>query len=341
MAMKINNRTPLSLLSFRTVDLDGEPFQVVVVKGTFEIVKDAPLGFAAEQAPIRTVDDPWEKGALSSLRFEDDLAPFKPTTDIIVNATAYGPGGKPSAQWHAGVELGALRKRVLVTGPRAWVHAPLLGWSLSPIVPVRAVPVRYERAFGGEAYEKNPVGVGFVDARSADRSREVPAPQILSADGRLPVFGELYPVEGLGAVAKPWQPRRGRAGTFDEAWKAHARPGLPRDFDPFYWSAAHEDLICDDFLHGNEEVTLENLHPEHARLSFRLPHLVVVAALTDCNGHRYGSPTRLDTVLIDAERMRAELTWRATLPLHGQALARLDLAMKERQAMLLAQAGAA
>jgi hypothetical protein len=61
----------------------------------------------------------------------------------------------------------------------------------------------------------------------------------------------------------------------------------------------------------------------------------------DRNGHRYGSPGRLDTVLIDAECMRVELTWRATLPLHGPALARLDLAMKERQATPLAQAGAA
>ncbi|UQA55738.1 DUF2169 family type VI secretion system accessory protein [Polyangium aurulentum] len=326
--MKIKNATPLSLIAFQSVDLAGTPFEVVAMKGTFEIVKDAPLRLADAQEPIRTSDVLWEREVPSSLRAEDDLAPFKPATDVIVNATAHAPGGKSAAQWHAGVKVGALRKRVLVTGPRAWVHAPLLGWSMSPIVPVRAVPIRYERAFGGETYEKNPVGVGMVDVRRVDRSSDVPVPQILPADGRVPVLGEPYPVEGLGAIAKPWQPRRARAGTFDDALKAQERPTLPPDFNVAYWNAAHPDLICDGFLRGDEAVELENLHPEHARLAFTLPALVVAAAIVDRDGYRYGSIARLDTLLIDAERMRAEITWRATLPLYKHGIARIDAGVR-------------
>jgi hypothetical protein len=165
--------------------------------------------------------------------------------------------------------------------------------------------------------------------RNVDRSREVPAPQILSVDGRVPVFGEAYPVEGLSAIAKPWQPRRGRAGTFDDAWKAQERPTLPGDFDVAYWNAAHPDLICDGFLRGDEEVALENLHPEHARLAFTLPALVVAAAIVDRDGYRYGSLARLDTLLIDAEHMRVEITWRAPLPLYKHGIARVDAGVRE------------
>jgi hypothetical protein len=336
--VKTNNSTPLSMITFRSVDQEDEPFQVVVLKGTFTIVKDAKIELAEAQAPIRTVEEAWDKTNPSSLRFEDDLAPVKPGTDVVVNATAFAPGGKPAAQWHAGIKVGAIKKRVLVTGPRVWVHVPLLGWSLSPIVPVRSVPLRYERAFGGESYEKNPVGVGFVNPRQVDRSREVLAPQILLEDGRVPVFGEAYPVEGLAAVAKAWLPRRARAGTFDDAWAAERRPKMPVDFDVGYWNAAHPDLIGEDFLRGDEEVRLENLHPEHAALAFQLPSLTVAAVMTDRNGFRYGSPGRLDTVWIDAEAMRVELTWRVTLPLFKHGAARLDVRMRERAPVALRKA---
>ncbi len=293
--MMICNKTPLSLFTFSSVDLEEEPFQVVIAKGIFDIVPGSFVELSPAQEPIQ----------------EDEAAPFKLGTDIVCHATAYAPTGERARSWRVRLAIGECKKSLTVTGPRAWVHAPLLGWSLSPIVPVRKVPIRYELAFGGEGYAPNPAGMGHVDPRRADKTRALAAPQILAADGRPPVFGEPYPVENFGAIPPSWLPRR------DATY-----------FDAF--SVAHPDLVTRGYLSGHETVTLENLHPEHARLTFRLPDLLVAAAILDRAGFRYGAPLRLDTVSIDVERMRVVLIWRASPPLYRDGIARVDLAMQRR-----------
>ena len=50
-----------------------------------------------------------------------------------------------------------------------------------------------------------------------------------------------YPVVGLGAVGRWWQPRLALAGTYDDSWKQTRWPGLPEDFDFGYWNCAPED----------------------------------------------------------------------------------------------------
>jgi len=73
------------------------------------------------------------------------------------------------------------------------------------------------------------------------------------------------------------------------------------------------------------------MHPEHESLSFRLPSLLVAVGITDRDGYRYGSPARLDTVFIDAETLRVELTWRATLPRYKHAVASMHVAMRDQE----------
>jgi hypothetical protein len=326
--MKLANRTPLAVMAFPMVDIQGETFLTVVAKGAFEVRKDEPLRLAETKASIRTTAIPWEGDRPSSLRYDDDLGPFKPYTDVIVNGTAYAPGGVRSLSWRAGIEIGALAKYVTVTGPRAWVHTPFLGWALTDIVAVRSVRLRYEHAFGGAEVEQNPVGIGACDPRKVDKKATIDAPRILTADGRTPRMGEAYPVEGFGALAKSWQPRRARAGTFDEAWMEHGGRRLPDDFDATYWNAAHSDLQAEGFLCGDEEVMLTALHPEHAELGFRLPSLIVAVGAVHASGLRHGSPARLDTVLIDADELRAELTWRATLPVFEGGIDSVHVAMR-------------
>lgn len=326
--MKLDNRTPLAVMAFPMMDLAGDPFVAVIAKGTFDAGQGESLRPSVSPSSVRTVSVSWEAEKPASLRYEDDLAPFKVCTDVIVQGTAYAPGGQRAPAWRAGVRVGAVRKHVTVTGPRAWVHAPLLGWSLTPIVPVRSVPLRYELAFGGEGFEANPVGIGYRDPRTADTAQIVAAPQLLREDGSAPVFGEPYPVEGFGAIARTWQPRRARAGTFGEAWATQEGRRLPDDFDGAYWNAAHPDLCADGFIRGDEEVALTALHPEHAELSFRLPSLIVAAGAVHASGLRQASPMRLDTVFIDTDALRVELSWRTALPLFRGGMESLHIAMR-------------
>lgn len=326
--VKIINDTPLATLPFSAIDEDGDPVLTVVAKGAFDIVPNEAARFSETPALIRTIPVFWDPDKPSSLRFEDDVAPFKPCADVIVNGTAYAPNGNPLPSLRAGVRIGNHEKRITVTGPRAWVHTPLLGWSLSPIVPVQRVALRYELAFGGEGLDSNPVGIGRINRTSADKSKTILAPQILCEDGVTPKFGEAYAVEGFGAIQRAWQPRRARAGTFGEESRQSEGRKLPNDFDPTYWNAAHPDLCADDFFRGNEDVTLSAMHPDYRTLCFRLPGQIVGVGVVHASGFRDAAPARLDTVFIDADAMKMELTWRATLPLFKEPVRSVHVGMR-------------
>jgi hypothetical protein len=333
--MSFANETPFSYLMFQSLDMAGDPFQVVVLKATYDISPHGAPTLCRVQEEVLTADEPWEHERQSSLKNEDDLAPFKPSTDILVTATAWAPQGKPAREWLASVSVGKVQKRILVTGPRVWVHTAIGGWSLGAPEPTRSVPIRYERAFGGiagqgdraVAYQQNPVGRGYVDVAAADKSRPIVAPNLLTPDFAPPALGGDYPVEGFSALHKSWLPRRARAGTFDETWRATRHPKVPEDFDFGFYNSAHPDLIYPEFVAGGEEVLLSRLHPDHEVIRFRLPTNVVGVTLTDNADYRYGGIARADTVHIDAERMKLHIVYRSTLPVFRDGVARVETAL--------------
>lgn len=148
---------------------------------------------------------------VSSLWHPSDLVPRKPTADIIVNAVARAPGGRPLPSWECGLRVegpeGPLVDKLLrVTGPRQWVprwrtaldeedrpkwreYRKLFhGWELSKPEPVTEVPLRYELAYGGtiekgkdengyvrlDGDPRNPIGRGLNRCRM-ERPHSMPA----------------------------------------------------------------------------------------------------------------------------------------------------------------------
>ena len=99
------------------------------------------------------------------------------------------------------------------------------------------------------------------------------------------------------------------AGTYDQAWREERWPRAPRDFDYRFHNSAHPDLVYPGYLRGNEEVVLENLHPD-GQLAFSLPgYALGLIALLE-TGSRAVVPMLLDTLMIDVPEMRLYLTWR-------------------------------
>ncbi|MBK9258908.1 MAG: DUF2169 domain-containing protein [Polyangiaceae bacterium] len=151
--MILRNYTPFPPLLFDGRDVQGRDFAVLVLRGTFDIIPGAPLRPNPTQQPI-VESDVWHgEPNYSSVYMESDLAPFKPRTDILVNAIAHAPGGRPLPDWQVGIEVGPIKKRLRVTGPRAWVREGG-EWKLEDPAPVTEVPLRYEYAFGG-IYKSN------------------------------------------------------------------------------------------------------------------------------------------------------------------------------------------
>jgi hypothetical protein len=126
-------------------------------------------------------------------------------------------------------------------------------------------------------------------------------------------LGKTYRPQGLGPLARAWQPRRGLAGTFDDDWLRTRWPALPRDFRFDHYNSSHPDLIAPAYIRGDEPVLLEGLSPE-GPLAFRLPGHVVLLMLRLKDGQFQAAGMPLDTVEIDAGRRECSLVWRLKLP---------------------------
>lgn len=309
-----------------TVATDRHGYQHVlaVVKVTFTIGDDGKCAIAKEQQSITYADEYYGEPGLSSVRYESDFALHKPATDVVVNGTAYAPGGEPARVVDVSLTVSTIRKTIRVFGDRTWEAGHTGGFTPSPPKPFLKMPLIYERAFGGPdrcqgqagTETANPVGIGFHahSHKGIEGSRlpnlEHPAFLIHSPlDTPLPV--------GFGFMARNSRPRCSYAGTYDQAWLDNRFPFLPLDFDDRYFQGAPEDQVC-PYLRGGERVRLTSLTPE-GLLEFALPRPEVFADVLHANSEQEESLNPvMDTVILEPDQRRCILTWRASTRLKGK-----------------------
>ncbi len=305
MSTRIDNTTRFAACTYVSRDAGSVDFQVVVVRGTFDIERER-LTVAARQPPPATTAVFSGAPFASSLLRDHDMAPFKPATDVTLRGTAHAPGGVASPSWDVSLRVGMVHKRLTVTGERSWRRAGRGRWRLTEPRPTVQVPLVYELAStgarGDEARLTNPVGRRPIG--KDETGAEVPAPRIVHRDDEPPRAERPARVEGFGALAASWSPRCGR--TSDPAHGAFE-----------FFNTAHPDLVADGYLVGDEEVVLDQIGGDGVT-RFLLPGIAVSADVTDRTGHRVGSLARLDTVHIDTDERTLTLVWRATIPHCGE-----------------------
>jgi hypothetical protein len=108
-------------------------------------------------------------------------------------------------------------------------------------------------------------------------------------------------------------------------------PEIPADVDWTAFQAAPPDQRA-DFLHGDEWILLEGLHPVLARVVAQLPHVRaeggVYGPLTPGGPDQQPLELDADVLHVDARRLVCTVTWRAAMPVAGEReLAGLSLAM--------------
>ncbi len=321
--MELRNHTPFSPLCFESRDPQRMDFGVCVLRGTFVIRPDQRLRPDPEQAPLVMADAYHGEPGESSLRIETNLAPFKPKTDIHIEALAHSPDGQPRPRWRVGLQIGELQRLLEVTGPRGWQRS-LGRWTLTDPKPITELPLRYEYAYGGGwqllaqgeagACMENPVGLGLSDPRLRAAPDWVFAPQIVDPAQANPAFDTPIAVKGFGPMPPSWSPRLQHAGTFDTVWEKTRWPELPEDFDYAFYNSAHPDLIYPGYLQGDETLHTLCLTPgKHLR--FALPGYQLGLLLRREDGRINLLPMQLDSLHLDLIRMRAYLTWRGIYPI--------------------------
>src|SRR5215475_4010168 len=88
---------------------DGRELLVVAIKGTFTIPQngEAPR-LAAAQVPLFEADIFTGEPGFSAPLYESDYAPHKLRCDVLLNGSAYAPGGKPTQRVWVSLQVGSM-----------------------------------------------------------------------------------------------------------------------------------------------------------------------------------------------------------------------------------------
>jgi hypothetical protein len=318
--LEVDTSTGTSTAAPIVRDKDGRNVLVVILKYTYRADRfDRMVAMEDEPAEVDFVDtyhgdDP----AKSSIRRPSQLFDQKPGTDVVLLGHAHPPRGSASAT-HVDVSLrvGRLAKVVRAYGLRVWQTGTAGGLKPGPARPIREpVPLIYELAWGGldVSDETKPVGearnyIGRGVARDPKELIHTPAAQL--EDPAHPIDGRNNVPSAYNPIHRHWMPRRQYAGTYDQAWMDTRMPILPEDFDVRYHVCVAPDQWSEIPLRGDEAMEVTGATPE-GLWRFQLPRVAPGFASVQ-GGQRSEHRTHLDTILIDADEKRVELTWRTAI----------------------------
>jgi hypothetical protein len=317
MPLDLDNRTPFACAHPPMNARNGASILRVIVRATYDIRPDGTLSIAPKQAPVRMEDVYWGEEGKSSLRYETDVSLEKPFVDLLVNGLARPSNGRPATFVDVGLMFdNRMVKHMRVFGDRYWDYG-VAGWRLTDPKPFATMPVIYDRAYGGMdeagSEPRNRAGKGYTSKLSTSFAG-TPAPNVEQIDALIRSPKDRPKPAGLGIISRDWQQRSRFAGTYDERWLEDRFPLLPDDFDMrFNQSAPEEQWIRS--VKGGEWVRVVGLTADGG-LGFRLPHGNVNLGLHYRKKSVEG-PMQLDSILVDCELRRVELTWRTSADVHG------------------------
>ena len=313
--MRLVNAQPKHTTVFWVVSRPrrGRHHATIILKAAYRLVPDGVAIPNEDQPPVASGDDPAEPGAAPT--YASDFVPPKPKADFLVAGAAHAPGGKPVPACRVSIAIGGHGKSLAVFGDRRWAWGPL-GAAIGKPEQFVSLPLGYERAFGGPGSRNNPVGRG-ADVRPGQL-----LPNIEHLDRLITQSTQRPDPAGFGPVAMTWQPRIGKAGTYDAAWLAERWPWFPADFDWSFFNAAPPDQQI-SYPRGDEALEFENLHPAHAIYRSQLPGVrarLFVERTPEAGGSFEEATAKLDTIWVDVPAEQLVLVWRGTLRVQSPRL---------------------
>jgi hypothetical protein len=307
------------------VEPSGRELLVIAVKGTFHLpaTPAETMRLHETQVPLVLADVFYGDPAASAPKYEIDYAPVKRRCDLLLNASAHAPGGRPSTRGPVGVRVGDWSKSFVVVGDRVW-QVRVSGIGASAPRAFTVMPITYDRAFGGtddkhpdrdkwDAFLANPVGRGYHKHLRRDWVDGAPMPNTEESQQSVTSVGGDYRPMSFGVIGRSWQPRARFGGTYDQEWLDRVCPFLPADFDEQYYQSAPRDQQLPIPL-GRQPITLHNLTADGTR-SFTLPHFEAPVHVFPRKGGREDLQAQLDTIVIEPDEERLTMTWRVTRPL--------------------------
>jgi hypothetical protein len=332
----------------------GAPVFCVLVKRTYAIAGRGAVTRCEPPRPFLEVDEYWDGGdpTWSTVKFENELAPYKLATDVVVVGTAQSVNGQPVSQMDASVEVGRFTKTIRVIGDRHCHFRSGQPPVFSEPAPFIGMEVRYDRAYGGKDdrsvppvefyYPRNTMGVGLAVRNVKEVVDGLRLPNLEDPNDLLTpdniILGELdrwnqQPLpQGFGWFQKTWYPRCSFVGSIpgyvdvDEVMREELLHWVPKrqialarqfrlpGFDVRFNNGGSWGLIV-PFLDGHERITLSGLSKAGV-LTFELPGEAPTLTL-DIGFGAQGLETVLHTVLVRVDDEEVDLIWRGALEYPG------------------------
>ncbi len=346
-----HGRGPVVVLPGQTPE--GGHILSVLLKRTYDIVRDGHASRAQTDRPLLAGDQPWGNPLNSTTRYEADFVPFKLSTDVVFDALAHAPSGTPAPNVLIGVRVAGRQKLLHVFGDRSARLSERGDLVFTDPVAFETMEIRYEFAYGGidvfsdkrvaYPYPRNPLGRGFTIAKRPEVVDNLDLPNIEDAANLLTperlCIGEYAKWEGqpmpggLGWFPKTSVPRARLAGVMpadrpleQELRQAYAKlvPAGQREayvnnalpaMDFRFFSGASPGLSI-PYLTGDERIETLNLSPE-GRLNFFLPDDRPRIGL-DIGGGMETLETVIQTVLVRMEEQQIDIVWRGALAYPGR-----------------------
>jgi len=322
--VEVVNRSPFAADATVLADAAGRDLLVAVVKCAFAL--DGSGRPAEAQLGVHPVDTYHGEPGASSVCHESDWVPAKVGGDVVLIGHAYAPAGRRATRMNVSVRVGDVRQEIAVLAPGQGGGGGGVA-RISDPAPFEAVPLVYERAFGGndespknpkhhEREGRNPVGCGLLARHSARDPESVLLPNLEDPADLISGPKDRPAPVGFGFYGRHWQPRAAFAGTCDEAWLERRSPLPPEDFDPRYHNGAHPRLTAGQPFEGGEPVELVGVHRDGpVRLALPAVRPGLRVWLDDA-----WEPleARCDTVVIEPDENRLTMVWRASRDLGGR-----------------------
>jgi hypothetical protein len=323
------------------------PIFSVLLKRTYNINPGHALVRAELTKPFIQVDEYYDDGnpEESTVKYENELTPYKIATDLVCIGKAYTPGGKPAAQIDVSLEVGQHKKIIRVTGDRHCIYRENRVPHFTEPGQFTEMEIRYERSYGGIwmrndptrlfPYPRNPMGSGFAIDNVREEVNGLRLPNLEDATDLLTpervTVGERerwnrQPLpQGFGWFQKTWYPRCSFVGSVpgfvdpDEVMREEVLGLVPKrqialarqfklpSFDVRFNNGASLGLAL-PYLRGDEPIVLTNLTQE-GQLRFTLPG-DALRIMLDIGLGENELEVVLETVCIRAEDRQVDLIWR-------------------------------
>ncbi len=311
---------------FPATDVHGQEHLVVAVKGTWSLPGSGQRPRPMQATPLVYADEHYGEPGTSALRYATDMVRFKPQCDIVFDACAHAPDGQAVSTLGVHAQVGGWQKQIKVWGPRTWRRA-VMGLEPSKPQPFVSMPLHLGLAFGAtrtytqrretevEAYDPNPVGIGWAGPNTLHQIGGQPMPCLEAFNDPVQKPDGTHRPIGLNAISANLPERSQYAGTYDDAWRKDVFPFLPEDFDERFFQSAPVDQRV-DYLQGGEEVQLVHMVQGQPQLSFKLPTLNELQVRVLRKDYSVEIPTvHADTLFFETEAQRFSVVWRTSVPI--------------------------